>query len=406
LRQAIRAGHKPTVRIILGTPPFQFGAKPFHDWFHAFVKEVGGDLPIQAASMSTHRQIVPPVPTSWDHSKVIAVDGRSAIVGGMNYWAKDYLQVADPANDVSMTVNGPAAAQVTRFENVVWGWTCANRHRSLYVDLKSSNIHVCHTHAGVLPAAAAGDVPILTLGRLGNGIEVPGEAGRESPPIPDPPVHGSACNAFQRQRSDTNTNREYEYRNPGETGLRALIASAKRSVFLSQQDLLSCVYHVEAYFDERVFAALGTKVADRVPITIVLSDEGAKSAGDGYSNGKPIKDVAHTLTKVVAAQQQISYSSARAMVCRDVGLAGIHNGPARTWPNRSPFANHAKVVSVDDSAFYIGSENLYPARLQEQGMIVESPAASDRLRASYLDPLWRWSRGYALIDPEGACGPF
>jgi phosphatidylserine/phosphatidylglycerophosphate/cardiolipin synthase-like enzyme len=406
LRQALQAGHRPTVRILLGTPPLQFGAGHFHNWFHAFVADVGGALPMQAASTSTHRQVIPPLATSWDHSKVLDVDGRSAIVGGMNYWSKDYLQVADPVNDVSMTVDGPAAGSVMRFENLLWGRTCAHRHNGTYVDFKTSHIDGCVTDAGTVLAPDTGDVRILTLGRLGNGIHVPGESGRESPPIPDRPVKGSACSVFQREVSDTNTNREYEYRNPGETGLRALIESAKNSVFISQQDLLSCVYHVEALFDERVFAALGDKVAARVPVTIVLSDEGAKAAGTGYGNGKPIKQVAETLTKVVAASQHISYAHARVLVCGDVGLAGIHNGPARTWPNGSPFANHAKVVAVDDAAFYIGSENLYPARLQELGLIVESPAASATLRASYLDPLWTWSRGYALIDPQGACGPF
>jgi hypothetical protein len=94
-------------------------------------------------------------------------------------------------------------------------------------------------------------------------------------------------------------------------------------------------------------------------------------------------------------------------VCRDVGLAGVHNGPKATWPDGKRFANHAKIVEVDDQAFYIGSENLYPARLQELGLIVESRSAAKTLKTEYLDPLWRWSRRYALIDPQQAkCGSF
>jgi hypothetical protein len=55
----------------------------------------------------------------------------------------------------------------------------------------------------------------------------------------------------------------------------------------------------------------------------------------------------------------------------------------------------------------VGSENLYPARLQELGLIVEYPAASTTLRDSYLDPLWKAAQSRALIDPSrNFCGPF
>jgi phosphatidylserine/phosphatidylglycerophosphate/cardiolipin synthase-like enzyme len=409
LQQAVDAGRTPTVRVIVGTPPLQFDDSAFRQWFGSLLRDVGADLPVQAAAASTYRQYVPPVATSWNHSKVIDVDGRKAMIGGMNYWNADYLQVTDPVNDLSMTVDGPAAADASEFEDVLWKWACDSRGNSRYVAFMKRNIDSgCVNQADTLPADDSGDVPILTLGRLGNGIDVPGHAGDKSPPIPDPPVKGSACSSFQRQVSDTNTSREYEYRNPGETGLRALIRSADSSVFLSQQDLLSCVYDVEALFDERVFAALGDKVGQGIPITIVLSDDGAKSAGAAYSNGKPIKQVAQTLTKVVDAQQGGGYARARKLVCDDVGLAGIESVTgAKTWANGSPFANHAKLVSVDNDAFYIGSQNLYPARLQELGLVVEDPDASDTLKTSYLDPLWRESRGDALIDPaRGRCGQF
>ncbi|TMK40102.1 MAG: hypothetical protein E6G56_08870 [Actinobacteria bacterium] len=269
----------------------------------------------------------------------------------------------------------------------------------------------CSGNSVALAPPHAGHVAILTLGRLGNGIEVPDHPGRHSPPIPVARVRGSACHRLQGQRSDTNTNPEYEYRNPGETGLRALIASARHSIFISQQDMLSCVFIVEALFDERVFAALGNKVAHGIPIKIVLSAEDARAGGDSYSNKghflvAPVKQTAETLKKVVAKQQHIREDRARAMVCNDVSLATIRNSALPTWPNGSGYANHAKVVSVDDAAFYIGSQNLYPARLQELGLIVENPSASATLKHQYLDPLWGQSQGLAYIDPGRACGPF
>jgi phosphatidylserine/phosphatidylglycerophosphate/cardiolipin synthase-like enzyme len=405
LKKAVAAGYTPTLRVILGTPPSQYSDKDFDKWFNALIADVGTKLPVQAAAVSTYRQAF--VATSWNHSKVIDVDGSSAIVGGMNYWAGDYLQVTDPVDDVSMTVDGPAAADATKFENVLWGWTCDNKGSSSYVAMRTSNVSGCVSQASTLTPSKTGEVPILTVGRLGNGIDVPGGT-PPSPPIPDPPVKGSACTSTQRQVSDTNTNPDYEYRNPGENALRALIGTATKSIFLSQQDLLGCVYNVEAFMDERVFAALGKQVANGVPITIVVSDENAKSNSGSYSNGYKLKDIAQTLTKVVAAQNPSkSAQDARQMVCNDVGLAGVRTVKADKWSNGNPFANHAKLVAVDDSAFYIGSENLYPARLQELGMIVEDAGAGATLKSNYLDPLWAQSRTGALIDPsKKICGQF
>jgi phosphatidylserine/phosphatidylglycerophosphate/cardiolipin synthase-like enzyme len=405
LKQAVEAGRTPTVRVLLGTPPFQFDGGQFTRWVDGLVAEAGGNLPIQAAAASTYRQYVPPSATSWNHSKVLAVDGRSVMVGGMNYWAGDYLQVTDPVDDISITADGPAAADAVGFTDVLWGWICDNQDEWRYVSIRKRNLDGCISQAETATAAADGDVPILTLGRLGNGIAVPGEAGRQSPPIPKAPVQGSACNALQRQVSDTNTGREYEYRNPGENGLRALIASAESSIFISQQDLLSCIGQTEAYFDERVFAALGEKILAGVPITIVLSDLGAKAGGNPYSNGWKVAEVAKVLQQEVAAQEPTA--NARQLVCTGVGLAGVRTLDAATWPNGSPFANHAKLVWVDGAAFYVGSENLYPARLQELGMVVEDSGAAAAVKSQYLDPLWARSRTGALIDPErGICGSF
>jgi hypothetical protein len=88
------------------------------------------------------------------------------------------------------------------------------------------------------------------------------------------------------------------------------------------------------------------------------------------------------------------------MVCRDVYLATIRNAGDKIWANGKRFANHAKLVDVDDTAFYIGSENLYPSRLQELGVIVEDAAAGTALRTSYVDPVLKWSRPGALTDPS------
>jgi hypothetical protein len=134
-----------------------------------------------------------------------------------------------------------------------------------------------------------------------------------------------------------------------------------------------------------------------VPITIVLSAGGGGAAG--YSNGWTLKDLAKILQQALEVDSHVPTAQARVKLCQDVGLTALRNGPRATWANGKPFSNHAKLVAVDDEAFYIGSQNLYPGRLQELGVIVEGRAASRELDFAYLHPMWDWSKRDALINP-------
>lgn len=425
--EGLKEGHKrhpnevPVVRLLIGLHPpgFYFPST----FTNALKKAVGNWVKVQSGVMRTKL-------TSFNHEKVVDADGHNAIVGGMNYWSSDYVATDHPVSDLSMQVVGPAAAKVSQFTDILWKYTC-HHIGATGVSVDRHNVGHCiediptdKTSGRGPRASSSGElsgVPIMVVGKLGQGIDVPGHPGQESPAIPSTPWDGSkvlnggkgGCPGVdlfgQREFGDVNGSRSYEYRNPGEDALRALVESAKHSVFLSQQDLLSCVPQplppTEETFDERLVQALAQKVLDGVPIKIVVSDS---PKGGGYGNGWPVQDVAQTLTAMVAAQAKLDRNTARDRVCRDVGLATIRSISGRAkWPDGERFWNHAKLVSVDDQAFYIGSGNVYPSRLQELGLIVENPAASAQLKSAYLDPLWSTSRGDALIDPQqNRCSSF
>ncbi len=410
----LKRGHRehpnaiPLVRLLLGVfPP---GIADEQAFINVLERRVGTWVKVQSGSM---RSAV----YSWNHAKVVDVDGREAIVGGVNYWASDYLDTSHPTNDVSMWVKGPAATDVSRYMDVLWKFTCDNR----LIPANGVTVRVYNTGGSWPLYNCIRDIPtdtprpdpngrtIMVVGKLGHGIPVPGEAGKESAPIVRPKLSGNTCNATQAREDnkDVNNKRDYEYRNPGETALRALIADAKRSIFISQQDLLSCLpkpaVATEAKFDERVFAALADKIRLKIPIKVVLSNPG----GD-YANGWELKDVAHVFMQMLVRNDGVSEGLARHLVCQDVGLTTIRNDAnAATWQDGTRFYNHAKLVAVDDEAFYIGSGNLYPSGLQELGMIVDDHSVADQLKKAYLDPLWANSRTAALIDPQtNKCGEF
>jgi phosphatidylserine/phosphatidylglycerophosphate/cardiolipin synthase-like enzyme len=414
IRRGLEQGHKdhprevPLVRLLVGAFPGSNDNLKL-EYIDLLPQIVGGWVKIQTGVYRT-------TPFSWNHAKVLDVDGREAIVGGMNYWSGDYLQSTHPVNDLSMWVKGPAAADVSRFMNVLWNWTCDPLHRfnPVFLDIvKTYNTGgfldtKCFDDAPTSRAPAASNgVSIMVVGKLGDkllgtGIDVPGHANGESTAFTRPKLSGNTCNNDQAKQDnkDVNTSRKYEYRNPGETALRALIGEAKRSIFISQQDLLSCLptpwAASEAKFDERVFAALADKVVQGVPIKIVLS-----SKGGGYSNGWEPSDVAQVLMQMLQKNNGLPQAVAKQKLCSDVGLTTVRNDAnSTTWKDGTPFYNHAKLVAVDDQAFYIGSGNLYPSALQELGMIVDDSKAGAELKKYYLDPLWQNSRTGALIDPE------
>jgi phosphatidylserine/phosphatidylglycerophosphate/cardiolipin synthase-like enzyme len=356
---------------------------------------------------------------SWVHEKAIDIDGHDALIGGMNYWTLSYLTDDNPVADVSMEVVGPAAASVLSFDNILWGWACDTKNGA---DL-AGNVTSCPASAtpdsnwsppSSIPPPVTSDATILTVGHLGVGITLAGLAGQESPPInttapdgqryPDgnycPNIFGSYPVSLQ------NNSLRYELLNPGEDALRGLIGLAKTSIVISQQDLLSCApwkYNaIEPKYDWRFFRTLAIKVIAKVPITIVVS--GGTASAD-YNNGWSLADIADVLETMVNVQGGFhSTAKARDAVCADVSLATVKlNEPA-------PWRNHAKLVDVDNKVFYIGSENIYPARLQELGMVVEDPVAAEQLKSQYLDPLWNGgptgggSKDNAVIDPsKGFC---
>ncbi len=413
----------PLVRIMAGKYPADFVGSPKHiPWLitRAYLHDIRFACNKQTYPLRVQIAYVQPKIYSWVHEKAIDVDGQDVLIGGMNYWSSDYLDTSHPVNDLSIEVAGPAARDVLSFDNILWRWACQHSNRSQLTVSSSRSVTFGHGGPCIWAAAigptldtsawvtATRSATVLTVGHLGVGIDVPGVSGKQSPPIsrisPSGARYpsGNRCKPYQRDYSDVNDSRTYEYENPGEDAIRALIGTAKRSIFLSQQDVLSCAPGrvsnpwEEPLFDSRIFQALAIKILKGVPITIVLS----AGKGHDYTNGFSPADVANALTSMVSVRARVDARVAKLKVCADVQLAKLQQGPQPTWADGSPYRNHAKVVAVDDQAFYVGSENVYPSRLQELGMIVEDPTAAFYLRVGYLDPVWEWSSKTAIIDPR------
>ncbi|MDH6126425.1 phospholipase D-like domain-containing protein [Kitasatospora sp. GP82] len=403
LKAAVAAGNKLQVRILVGAAPlYNISAVP-SSYRDELVRKLGSAAPgikLTVASMTTSKTAF-----SWNHSKLLVVDGRSVVTGGINGWKDDYIDTTHPVSDVDLALTGPAATSAGRYLDTLWTWTCQNTGVFSAAWFASSNGAACmptmEQDRNPAPAPSTGRVPVIAVGGLGVGM-------RDKDPLstyrPAPRASADTACGPVNLHDNTNADRDYETVNPEESALRALIAGADSHIEISQQDVNGTCPPLPRY-DIRLYDTLAAKLAAGVKVRIVVSDpanRGAVGSG-GYSQIKSLSEVGDTL-QARLAKLTGGAAQAKTAMCQNLQLASFRAAPTATWADGKPFALHHKLVSVDGSAFYIGSKNLYPAWLEDFGYIVEDRNAAAQLDAGLLAPEWKYSQAAATVDySQGLC---
>lgn len=400
LKKSVSAGHKLKVRILVGAAPvYHLNVLPskYRDDLRSRLGRAADDVTLNVASMTTSKTAF-----SWNHSKLLVVDGRSVVTGGINHWKNDYIDTAHPVSDVDLALSGPAARTAGRYLDELWGWTCANRKNIAKVWFAPSPGADCMPalDQDARPADAAGDVPVIAVGGLGVGIKSADPASAFRPVLPSAP--DTKC--VVGLHDNTNADRDYDTVNPEESALRSLVDSATSHIEISQQDMNATCPPLPRY-DIRLYDALAARMAAGVKVRIVVSDpanRGAVGSG-GYSQIRSLDEISDVLRARLALVTG-SRPKAQTTLCSGLQLATARSADHATWADGKPYAQHHKVVSVDGSAFYVGSKNLYPSWLQDFGYIVESTPAAAQLKEQLLDPQWKYAQKTATFDyTQGVC---
>ncbi|MGW2601311.1 phospholipase D-like domain-containing protein [Streptomyces klenkii] len=402
LKKSVENGNKPKVRVLVGAAPvYHMNVLPskYRDDLRDKLGKAADGLTLNVASMTTSKTAF-----SWNHSKLLVVDGQSAITGGINSWKDDYVDTTHPVSDVDLALTGPAAGSAGRYLDQLWTWTCENKSNIASVWFAASPGAGCmptmEKDANPAPAAATGNVPVIAVGGLGVGIKDSDPSSAFKPELPSAP--DTKC--VVGLHDNTNADRDYDTVNPEESALRALVGSARSHVEISQQDLNATCPPLPRY-DVRLYDALAAKLAAGVKVRIVVSDpenRGAVGSG-GYSQIKSLNEISDLLRNRLSLLPGGAQGAKTAM-CSNLQLATARSSDSAKWADGKPYAQHHKLVSVDDSAFYIGSKNLYPSWLQDFGYIVESPEAARQLDAELLAPQWKYSQATATFDyARGIC---
>ncbi|MDF3287849.1 phospholipase D-like domain-containing protein [Streptomyces silvisoli] len=402
LKAAVADGHKLRVRVLVGAAPvYHLNVIPalYRNELVDRLGKAADNITLNIASMTASKASF-----SWNHTKLIVVDGESVITGGINNWKDDYIDTTHPVSDVDLALRGPAARTAGKYLDTLWTWTCRNSGNPNAVWLAASSGAACmpslEKDAHPEPVKARGDVPVIAVGGLGVGIKDSDPASSFKPTLPTAP--DTRCGIGVHD--NTNADRDYDTVNPEETALRSLIASAHSRIEISQQDLNGTCPPLPRY-DIRLYDTLAAKLAKGVKVRIVVSNPANRGlvGSGGYSQIRSLSEISDTLRERLARITG-DRRTADVKMCANLQLASFRSAPTDNWADGRPYALHHKVVSVDDSAFYLGSKNLYPSWLQDFGYIVESPAAARQLRTQLLDPEWTYSRGTATVDyTQGVC---
>ncbi|MBS0539030.1 MAG: hypothetical protein JSR47_09770 [Proteobacteria bacterium] len=378
-----RSGRDVSIRVLIGQyPPANVDASDLLEKLTAEAKDVpNARLRISVAAMRSCTSFDDCDSFSWNHSKIITVDGREALVGGHNLWSPDYL-IGDPVHDLSMRLTGPAAADASRFADRLWEYVCANARQSKAISLRSVASgqsvpdHRCPpAYQPLAGPLAKGGVPILSVGRLAAGI------------------------------TD-------DFANQSDLARDLMLGAAQKTIRIFQQDIGFTYARADTLFPESNLERLVTFLRrGEGDVYIVLSDYASVgNSGSTYSNGVTLGTFARHLRQLVQARIENRDPLSRfeirkgpdpvnALLCEHVHLAPFRFGPDDRWPDGQPFATHAKLWMIDDRSFYIGSDNMYPVNLQEFGYIVDDRKAAGELLETYWKPLWEWSSKAAVSGP-------
>lgn len=405
------------VRIMIGMP---IGTLLSPDELEQYLTSMTGNRSGFTAQIAGCRQAT----VSWNHAKIVAADGRRAIVGGHNMWAADYLG-ASPVHDVSGLIEGSIVECAHGFCTALWKkpapFLQVEHGRNVFyttVSMTNGKFQLTNSVAeapALNPTRGSGSTRILSLGRLGDGL----------------------VDEFTIAT------------NASVTARLAAFCRAESVIRLSQQSLTFSILGVGGGFDFYTVWALVKAIEAGVEVQIVVSDQTTLSEG-GYTGS--IKDVLNEFSSFYIADRLGIYKPDFPLPVRATppeGWADVSLKAGPKWlilPTQEPTAaeckpfldelnaklkvaplyyssnlnywlsggskllaaNHAKVYIIDETHFYVGSDNCYLSGgaegLQEYGHLVEDEAATKSFIDSYWNKLWNNSKNYAVpaVNPKWA----
>lgn len=428
-------GQRPIVRILYSNPLPDLGYP--NDTASDFLKTITRDVD-KSNKLEIYVAVFSSYFTSWNHAKIVAADGKNALVGGHNVWDAHYLGV-NPVFDVSMKISGSTVLHAHDYVDGMWKfliernriapvqWLPAainpysNYAKYSYAkfvykngnnSIETAQLPSDDVYTGVradLTPPAGGNIPVLAMGRkAAASISSPKENNGECLPILNYVVGASILlrlmfkKPVARLGEDDNSAQFIISDEPSDSAFLELIGLAQENIKMSLQSLSLVVSDLEYvnnvaglfyYTYNTPFLVQTAKALQRgVKIYITLSNQGAVAGGlsqlEAPYFGESPDTVNYKFLQIMQKYLKIDEDTAKQLIDNNLSVRSFrYNMNEEKYPGNNPIPNHAKTIMVDDQVFYIGSQNQYYSNLNEFGYMVEDQGVSQQYASQYWNLL-------------------
>jgi len=187
---------------------------------------------------------------------------------------------------------------------------------------------------------------------------------------------------------------------PADDAIIAMFNASKNIIHMALQDLGPCCFPNTktalpgCVWPKKYLQALARAIYERgVDVEIALSNPGSIPGGLGptealYGNGWSCNDVASEIVKAIRDIGGTDDEKLRVMVQENLRLCFIRQGTKNTWNDDKTMGMHAKHFIIDDTAYYIGSQNLYVCDLAEWGILIDDKKQTQKCMNEYWNQMW------------------
>lgn len=337
---------------------------------------------------------------SWNHAKMIAVDGKYLHTGGHNMWDKHYLRHS-PVFDLSLELKGSVTHDGHMFANNAWKY------------IK----HVQGSFAGRMMENLPDYMATILKGRV-IVTDYPADEAAEFPPLYQrgmmPEDDGddvdedaeSAVKIISMGRTGSGAH-------PSDDAFVAMIDSAQTIVRMALQDLGPVCFPGTqralpgCKWPHSYMQAIARVIWEKgVDVEILLSNPHSVPAGlsmteANYGNGWSCVDVASEIIKEIQKQFPDAEETALAEKVQDnLRICFLRCANGNAYDDGATKGMHAKHFMVDDICAYVGSQNLYVCDLSEWGVVIDNAEQTEAMKASYWDPMWEQSYTGEDVDVD------
>ncbi|KAK1757295.1 hypothetical protein QBC47DRAFT_442096 [Echria macrotheca] len=388
---------------------------------------------------------------SWNHGKILAVNGTHIMTGGANYWA-EYKVGEAKIYDTQAKIHGEAAVSAHKYCNYFWSYLHRNHITDSRCYLRKANLSSKETKAwtprdkdnvfevpmffankkttdkAVSTTQAAGTIPVLTVAKLGDwhgkmtevqfpvqmidalrdlALNIVWHLVQTLPPWFKLGAL-SEITRFREQVEDDNVDIQ---RTLAQMNIHPAAWASRR---VRVQAILAAKKSVKMSVEHFAFYGLDPKRQKEWKEVVDSVEAAAKKKWDGYlwpydlfyAFGECIRNKV-TIEAILSPHGTGGYDDRLLLQDYRDRLADVMNtialGDNETEVNKyfklrriaganKDRANHSKVVCIDDELLYVGSDNAYPSFNEEHGVWIETKATIDAWRTGCWDHLWKLSQ--------------